>query len=117
LLLYAIFFKTGVFSQFMCAVVKDLMECNGHGFALGVAHNPVIVVVFDDVRGVHPVEWLVCAAVGMNSNTSIGLHHDESQRFGKARLETAGIFNSATRYEKSHVSSLADEVLGDERIS
>jgi hypothetical protein len=53
----------------------------------------------------------------MYCNTTIGLYHDESQGFGEASLETAGIFNSAARYEESHLFILADEVLSDESIS
>ena len=68
----------------------------------------MIRIVFDDVRGVHPVEWLVCTAVGMNCYTTIGFHHDKSKCFGESGFESTGIFHSAARNDESHLTILAD---------
>jgi hypothetical protein len=97
--------------------MKDFVKSDCHRFALGVANNPMVFIVFDDVRGVHPVEWLVGATVGMDGNASVGLHHDKSQCFGQTGLQATGIFHGATRYKKSHVPSLADEVPDGESVS
>jgi hypothetical protein len=97
--------------------MKDFVKSDGHRFALGVTNDPMVFIVFDDVRGVHPVERLIGTTVGMDGNASVSLHHDESQSFRQARLQATGIFHCATRYKKSHVPSLADEVPDGESVS
>jgi hypothetical protein len=88
--------------------MKDFVKRNRHCFTFGVAHNPMIRIVFDDIGRVHPVEWLVCATIGMNCYTTIGFHHDKSERFRKSGLKSTGIFHCAARNDESHLTILAD---------
>jgi hypothetical protein len=96
---------------------EDFMKSDCHCFALGVANNPMIFIVFDDIGRVHPVQRFVGASIGVDGNASVGLHHDESQSFRQTGLQATGIFHGATRYKKSHVPSLADEVPDGESVS
>jgi predicted metal-dependent TIM-barrel fold hydrolase len=46
----------------------------------------MVLVVLNHVRRVHPVEWLVGATIGMDSDTTIGLHHHKAQSFWETGL-------------------------------
>jgi|GEM_PF-7012336 len=64
----------------MCGIAEYFVKKDREGLTLGVRHFPAIIEFGDCVGGVHPVEWFVCTAVGMNGNAAIGLHHDETVR-------------------------------------
>ena len=70
-----------------CFVVNHFPHLN---YALG-AH---VIIGLDDFeragRG-HPVEGLITAAIGVNENTAIGLHHHHSGGQGKVSIEATRV--------------------------
>jgi hypothetical protein len=47
------------------------------------------------IWGVHPVEGFIGSAIGVNSNTPVGFHHNEARGFIEARLKATNVMNTA----------------------
>ena len=82
--------------------MQHLEQVDHKLLALGVGHDPVVAIVGDGVGGIHPVERLVCAAVGVNGNATIGFHHDEANCFGEMSREASVVINGAASDNKTH---------------
>ena len=61
----------------------DLTEGNGQRLPLGVGHDPPVVLLHQVIWRVHPVERLVGATVGVDGDTAVGLHHDQTVGLGQ----------------------------------
>ena len=59
------------------------------------------------VRRRHPVQRLVCAAVGMDGHTAVGLDHDETLRSGQVSRQSPVVVDGALRNDKTHDVVLA----------
>jgi hypothetical protein len=77
------------------SIEKNFMQGNGDGFTFGVSNNPLTLIFFQGIGGVHPVEGFIGSAVGMNSNTPIGFHHNEARCLVEARFQATNVMNTA----------------------
>jgi hypothetical protein len=77
------------------SIEKNFMQGNGDGFTLGVRNNPLTLIFLQRIGGIHPVEGFIGSAVGVNSNTPIGFHHNEARCLVEARLQAANVMNTA----------------------
>jgi hypothetical protein len=80
----AVFRETRVVAKMVMSVEKNLMQGNGDGFAFGVSNNPLAFIFLQGIWGVHPVEGFIGSAIGVNSNTPVGFHHNEARGFIEA---------------------------------
>jgi hypothetical protein len=91
----AVFRETRVVAKMVMSVEKNLMQGNGDGFAFWVGNNPLAFIFLQGIWGVHPVEGFIGSAVGVNSNTPVGFHHNEARGFIEARLKATNVMNTA----------------------
>ena len=54
------------------------------------------------VRGVHPVQRLVRATVGVDGHAPVGLHHDQPRRLGEVGGQAAGVVDRAAGDHEAH---------------
>jgi hypothetical protein len=55
----------------------------------------MIRVVFNNVRCSHPVEGLITAAIGVDENATVGLHHHHSGGQRKMGIEATRVVDRA----------------------
>jgi hypothetical protein len=101
--LHPVLLQARVAAQLVGGVADDLVQVDGHQLALLVADLPPVGEFRDLVRGVHPVERLVCAAVGVDRHASVSLDHDEARRLREPRLETARVDHAAPGDDEPHM--------------
>jgi hypothetical protein len=101
--LHAVLLQAGVVAELVARLGEHLQQAHGELFTLGIGDHPVIAVVDERVRRVHPVERLVGATVGMDGDATVGLHHDETHGLGEMGIEPTSIVDGATGYDETHV--------------
>ena len=62
----------------------------------------MVTIVGERIRRVHPVERFVRAAIGMDGDASIGLHHDQPHGFRQVSIEATAIVDGAAGNDKAH---------------
>jgi len=77
------------------SIEKNFVQGNGDALALGVGNNPLTLIFLQGIWGVHPVEGFIGSAIGVNSNTAVGFHHNEACCLVEARFQAANIMNTA----------------------
>jgi len=80
----------------------DGAEGDGQPLPLGVGDHPAVALVEQVVGGIHPVERLVGAAVGMDGDTAVGLHHHQPGRHGEMGGEPSLVVNGAFGHDDPH---------------
>ena len=100
--LHTVLHEARVGAELVVEVGHHILEGDGEGLALWVRDHPHGVVLHDGVGRVHPVEWLVGAAVGVDSHATIGFDHDEAQCHREMVIEAPSIVDAAAGDDQSH---------------
>ena len=98
----AVLLQARVLAELGRHVADHLVQVDRQGLLLRVGHHPVVAVVDERVRSVHPVERLVGAAVGMDRHTAIGLHHDQPGGLGQVGVESTGVVDGTASDHQTH---------------
>ncbi len=94
--------ETRVLSQLDAGFEVDLRERDGQPLALGIGDHPAPLLLDEVVGGVHPVERLVGAAVGVHGDAAVGLHHDEASRQRQVCGQPAVVVHGAIGDHDAH---------------
>ncbi len=87
-------------------VGDHLVQRDRQRLALLVGDDPPIGRHDERVRGVHPVQRLVRATVGVDGHAPVGLHHDQPRRLGQVGGQATRVVDRAASDHEAHAPKL-----------
>ena len=99
----------------MAHVAQNLQQIDDQPLVFGVGDFPTIREFANLIWCIHPVEWFVCATIGVNGNTAIGFNHDEARGLGQRSLEPTDVVDRATGNDETHVLILTNRAASARR--
>ena len=102
---HAVFLQAWIIAQLVVGVAHHLVQGDGQRLTLGIRHGPVVAVVDETVRSVHPVQRFVGSAVGVDGHTAVVLHHDQPHGLGEVGGEPTGVVDGAASDHEAHDTS------------
>jgi hypothetical protein len=106
----AVLLQARVLAELVRAVGDHLADRDREDLALGVGDLPDRddtlrfgrVVDGEPVRCVHPVQWLVGPAVGVDRHAPVGFHHDQADGLGQVSGEPPVVVDGAPGDDETH---------------
>ena len=103
--LHTVLLQAGVGAHLVGAVVEDLLDPDDERVAATWSGHPPyagLLVDYQPVGGIHPVERLVGTTVGVDGHAAVGLDHDETDGGGQVGLQPTVVVDTAAGDHEPH---------------
>ena len=100
--LHAVLLEPGILPELVAGLGVDLVKRDREPLPFRVGDDPAVVFLDERVGGVHPIERLVGATVGVDGHAPIGLHHDEPGRLRQVGGEPPLVVDTAVGDDNAH---------------